>query len=111
LVPGGRQSQDCCCGKEVATNALTVINDYSVDFPEEIYAFHKSIGLDYMQFILGLEIDPRDPSRVAPFFEHADQRFKDLAMESHRPQQEAHKVWRNDPHPCGSGLKYKKCCG
>jgi uncharacterized protein YecA (UPF0149 family) len=24
---------------------------------------------------------------------------------------EAPKVGRNDPCPCGSGLKYKKCCG
>jgi SEC-C motif-containing protein len=23
----------------------------------------------------------------------------------------AEKVGRNDPCPCGSGLKYKKCCG
>jgi len=22
-----------------------------------------------------------------------------------------HKVGRNDPCPCGSGKKYKKCCG
>ena len=22
----------------------------------------------------------------------------------------AHKVGRNDPCPCGSGVKYKKCC-
>ncbi len=58
--------------KEVATNALTVINDYSADYPEEIYAFHKSIGLNYMQFIPCLEIDPRDPSRSAPFSAPAD---------------------------------------
>ena len=24
---------------------------------------------------------------------------------------ESEKVGRNDPCPCGSGLKYKKCCG
>jgi uncharacterized protein YecA (UPF0149 family) len=24
---------------------------------------------------------------------------------------EGHKVGRNDPCPCGSGKKYKKCCG
>jgi preprotein translocase subunit SecA len=24
---------------------------------------------------------------------------------------DAPKVGRNDPCPCGSGLKYKKCCG
>ena len=23
----------------------------------------------------------------------------------------AHKIGRNDPCPCGSGKKYKKCCG
>ncbi len=28
-----------------------------------------------------------------------------------RPVVRKHKVGRNDPCPCGSGLKYKKCCG
>ncbi|MGE5503217.1 MAG: YchJ family protein [Actinomycetota bacterium] len=27
------------------------------------------------------------------------------------PQRHADKVGRNDPCPCGSGRKYKKCCG
>ena len=27
------------------------------------------------------------------------------------PIRKEHKVGRNDPCPCGSGLKYKKCCG
>jgi len=35
----------------VAVNALTVVNDYAVGFAEEIYAFHKDLGLNYMQFI------------------------------------------------------------
>jgi uncharacterized protein len=251
----------------VATNALSVINDYSVDFPDEIYSFHKSLGLHYMQFIPCLEPDPHDSARTAPFsappdrygdflcrvfdlwlddfdgtvattsirffdslfhiyvdlpapectllkqcgvyvviehngdvyacdffvepewklgniqtgkladmlnsakqnrfgqlkailpkeckkcpwlrtcrggctkdrrhnpadeqlnyycrsykkfFEHADKRFEHLAAEwkrqqmphpSHPPQQEPPRVGRNDPCPCGSGLKYKKCCG
>lgn len=56
----------------VATNALTVVNDYSVDFPEEIYTFHRSLGLDYMQFIPCLETDPGDPSKKAPFSAPAD---------------------------------------
>jgi uncharacterized protein YecA (UPF0149 family) len=54
------------------------------------------------------------------FFEHADKQFKDLAsawkrqqmpMESTSPEERGPKVGRNDPCPCGSGLKYKKCCG
>ncbi|MFQ6038308.1 MAG: anaerobic sulfatase maturase [Candidatus Aminicenantales bacterium] len=52
---------------DVAVNALVVVNDYSVAFPEDIYEFHKSLGLRYMQFIPCVEPDPEDPSRTAPF--------------------------------------------
>lgn len=31
--------------------------------------------------------------------------------EKNRPVRKGEKVGRNDPCPCGSGLKYKKCCG
>ncbi len=31
--------------------------------------------------------------------------------ESRRPVRAGSKVGRNDPCPCGSGRKYKKCCG
>ncbi|MFH0989635.1 MAG: anaerobic sulfatase maturase [bacterium] len=42
---------------QVEVNALTVVNDYSAQFPEEIYHFHKSLGLSYMQFIPCIEPD------------------------------------------------------
>ena len=51
----------------VAVNALSVVNDYSVQFPEEIYDFHKSFGFTFMQFIPCVESDPAEPSRIAPF--------------------------------------------
>jgi len=41
----------------VEVNALTVVNDYSVSYPEEIYNFHKSIGLTYHQYIPCVERD------------------------------------------------------
>lgn len=53
--------------KGVAINALTVINDYSVSFPEEIYSFHKDLGLRFMQFIPCIEIDTSYKNRLAPF--------------------------------------------
>ncbi|MGN1059413.1 MAG: SEC-C metal-binding domain-containing protein, partial [Clostridia bacterium] len=31
--------------------------------------------------------------------------------EEKKPVQKTEKVGRNDPCPCGSGKKYKKCCG
>jgi uncharacterized protein len=51
----------------VAVNALSVVNDYSVRFPEEIYRFHKEMGLRYMQFIPCLEPHPEDREKIAPF--------------------------------------------
>ncbi len=57
----------------VETNALIVVNDYSVNFPEEIYAFHKELGLNYMQFIPCVETDPAHPENAAPFSVSAEQ--------------------------------------
>jgi uncharacterized protein len=61
------ESAELLLDSGVATNALSVVNDYSVDYPEDIYAFHKSLGLNYMQFIPCLEPDPGDPSKTASF--------------------------------------------
>jgi len=51
----------------VAVNALTVVSDYSVQFPEEIYEFHKDLGLTYQQYIPCVETDRHDPTKAAPF--------------------------------------------
>ena len=51
------------CG--VMVNALTVISDHSVRYPEEIYEFHKNMGLSHMQFIPCLETSSR-PKKFAP---------------------------------------------
>ncbi|NQW01228.1 MAG: YchJ family protein [Rhodospirillales bacterium] len=37
--------------------------------------------------------------------------FDDCIMNPKEPQRIVAKVGRNDPCPCGSGKKYKKCCG
>ncbi len=52
---------------DVAVNALSVVNNYSVKFPEEIYHFHKELGLNYMQFIPCLETDLDDPTKPTYF--------------------------------------------
>lgn len=51
----------------VSVNALTVVNDYSVMFPREIYEHHKDLGLSFMQFIPCVESDPAHPGLPAPF--------------------------------------------
>ncbi len=51
----------------IDVNAITVLNNYSVEFPEEIYGFHKEFGFDHIQFIPCIEPDPVDPALTAPF--------------------------------------------
>ncbi|MGY8718810.1 MAG: SEC-C metal-binding domain-containing protein [Verrucomicrobiia bacterium] len=37
--------------------------------------------------------------------------FSKTLREGPAPAKAAPKIGRNDPCPCGSGKKYKKCCG
>ena len=40
-----------------------------------------------------------------------DENIKNAVEEKQKPvRREGKKVGRNDPCPCGSGKKYKKCC-
>jgi len=47
------------------------------------------------------------------FFKREDGRwvFADCQMNPKGEQRRVEKVGRNDPCPCGSGKKFKKCCG
>lgn len=49
----------------VQVNALSVVTDYSSQFAEEIYQFHKGLGLTHMQFIPCVESDQGDLGRAA----------------------------------------------
>lgn len=49
----------------VEVNVLTVINAYSARFPDEIYQFHKSHRLNFMQFIPCLETEGNQPAHFS----------------------------------------------
>lgn len=51
----------------VAANAMCVLTSYSVQFPDELYAYYKSLGYTFMQFIPIVEPDKNDPAKAAPF--------------------------------------------
>lgn len=40
-----------------------------------------------------------------------DANFYESIIKKQEPYRVEHKIGRNDPCPCGSGKKYKKCCG
>ena len=52
---------------QVAVNALVVVTDYSVRFAQEIYEYHKDLGLTHMQFIPCVETDRGDPNSLSSF--------------------------------------------
>ena len=52
------------------------------------------------KFIVGLE--PDEPEDIADL---------DLLLNTPKPAKVEKKIGRNEPCPCGSGKKYKKCCG
>jgi len=53
--------------KGVEVNAMTTVTDYSVNYPKEIYQFHKAMGLGWMQFIPIVETDKSNPSQAAKY--------------------------------------------
>ncbi|MDP4291385.1 MAG: anaerobic sulfatase maturase [Bacteroidota bacterium] len=74
MTPNGKGSWDIVSKnarmlvrKGVEVNAMTTITDYSADYAKEIYEFHKSMGLSFMQFIPIVETDKNHPERSAGF--------------------------------------------
>jgi preprotein translocase subunit SecA len=66
---------------------------FSMESPEdEVEAFAKQYELEQRQL------------ELAQSFNHGDE-------VAHEPQIAEKKIARNDPCPCGSGKKYKNCCG
>ena len=61
------KSAELMLNASVEVNALTVLNNYSAQFPEEIYNYHKSLNLNFMQFIPCLESDLNEDNIIAPF--------------------------------------------
>jgi uncharacterized protein len=51
----------------VAANAMCVLTAYSVHFPDELYAYFKSLGYTHMQFIPIVETDKNNSLKAAYF--------------------------------------------
>ncbi|QCJ42566.1 zinc chelation protein SecC [Bacillus sp. S3] len=75
-----------------------------VDIEQTVYSYYSILGLDHpelgewRQVAKEREIDFRNSTNQGNSLPSA-------------PVRNENKVGRNDPCPCGSGKKYKKCCG
>tara|TARA_Y100000294_G_scaffold96491_1_gene89707 strand:- start:1899 stop:2186 length:288 start_codon:yes stop_codon:yes gene_type:complete len=68
-----------------------------------IFDIRKTLGLQKFK-IVAEEVFQNLPDNFKPFID-----IKDFTKDDTVRDKE--KVGRNDPCPCGSGKKYKKCCG
>lgn len=53
----------------------------------------------------------KDSSNNRWYFVDGKGKVKEEGSEPNRPLRTGPKIGRNEPCPCGSGKKYKKCCG
>ncbi|MFP4173955.1 MAG: DUF1186 domain-containing protein [Candidatus Hydrogenedentota bacterium] len=87
------------------------MNFYEV---EEVFAKGKERVLEVLPTNVPGPIDDtiEDMEHWACFRETPRQSYPSPSpVPEARPAPKPHKVGRNDPCPCGSGKKYKKCCG
>jgi len=96
--------------EEIMTCLMIVLG---VAHPEKIPEFFEAVarqGLDEQE--LWSELVGNLPLAVKGLLAHAhDLEAGRLAQETENPVSKASKLGRNDPCPCGSGKKHKKCCG
>ncbi|WP_026565175.1 SEC-C metal-binding domain-containing protein [Bacillus sp. UNC41MFS5] len=97
---------------QLSKKALPEISDHMkneyfsslVDIEQTVYSYYSIMGethpelMDWKLAALEREIDFRNESKQG-------------GNPQSGPIQMENKVGRNDPCPCGSGKKYKKCCG
>ena len=87
---------------EKAFKLGTERNPAMVSVQSEERALEVSAIFEENDWVFTLELDPDQPEDIS-----------DLESLQNRPEQviAEPKVGRNDPCPCGSGKKFKKCCG
>jgi|ERR1035437_7986309 hypothetical protein len=88
---------DARAGREITRASLDPINPQSKNADFFLDLFQKEIMTD--------------PAYVARLARHYEMFKQDLRDRPHLDAVAAPKVGRNDPCPCGSGKKFKKCCG
>ncbi len=74
-----------------------VVNVQTEERFKEIAALFEENGWEYT-----IELQPDEPEDISDL---------ETLLNPPQPMRTEKKVGRNDPCPCGSGKKYKKCCG
>lgn len=75
-------------------------------FTEMVAAIRREV----VRFVMRARLNT-EPQETVAVKNVQENRTADGAEKAKQPVRKDHSVGRNDPCPCGSGKKYKKCCG
>lgn len=82
------------------------VQAYQIEGSQMFEDMNREIRSDFLRFLFHVE----DPEKVEK--KRMSKNIKEGATEKQQTiKRQAPKVGRNDPCPCGSGKKYKNCCG
>ena len=85
---------------------VCVLDTYApvIEYQKEAYKLYCAMMNRVRDLMVGyifrIQLPPRRAPQAAPVQQTGEQ-----------AEDAGHKIGRNDPCPCGSGKKYKKCCG
>lgn len=80
---------------------------YLVEIEDTVYGFYKIVGESHPDLLKWKQIAEQKDKE----FHQMRKKEKLAPISLGKPIQNQPKIGRNDPCPCGSGKKYKKCCG
>ncbi len=89
-------------------NPVTVYKNEAFEMFEAMIA---DIQLNVSRLIQRVEVVEAPKERRNLVASHGGETSGEAAPKKKAPVRAEHKVGRNDPCPCGSGKKYKNCCG
>lgn len=86
--------------------------DPLVEYKFEAYNMFQEmidgIQEDVIRYLYKVRVAPQEQERQV---KHVSENYGDDAAQTPTPVRVGRKIGRNDPCPCGSGKKYKRCCG
>jgi preprotein translocase subunit SecA len=82
--------------------------EYRVEGSEMYDAMVESIREQTVKMLLTVRVQKEEPIKREQVAKPAEMRGE---IATQKKASSEKKVGRNDPCPCGSGKKYKKCCG
>lgn len=83
------------------------LEDAEKSYPMQYYMFLSQLNINFETDTVAKTVETYIPVTARSMLDHTENKKKNIS----KKQSGDRKIGRNDPCPCGSGKKYKKCCG